>query len=111
MTFISLDYLLVFLPIVVGLYYLFRRSFLANVIILLASYIFYAAGALWYLLPLVFTSLLDFVVCILLSRTDRARSRRTLLIASLMANLGLLALFKYTPWLIGNINLGLATAG
>src|SRR5947208_10011571 len=111
MTFISLDYLLVFLPIVVGLYYLFRRSFLANVIILTASYIFYAAGAIWYLIPLVFTSLLDFIVGILLSGTERARARRTLLIASLSANLGLLALFKYTPWLIGNINLGLATAG
>ena len=111
MTFIALDYLLVFLPIVAGLYYLFRRSFLANVIILVASYIFYAAGAFWYLLPLVFTSLLDFIVGILLSRTDRQRSRRTLLIASLSANLGLLALFKYTPWLIGNVNLGLAAVG
>ncbi len=111
MTFISLDYLLVFLPLVVGLYYLFRRSFLVNVIILFASYIFYAAGALWYLLPLVFTSLLDFLVGILLSRTDRQRTRRILLIASLTANLGLLALFKYTPWLIGNLNLGLAAVG
>jgi alginate O-acetyltransferase complex protein AlgI len=111
MTFISLDYLVVFLPIVVGLYYLFRRTFLANVIILVASYIFYAASAIWYLLPLVFTSLLDFVVGILMARTDRANSRRTLLIASLTANLGLLALFKYTPWLIGNVNLGLAAVG
>jgi alginate O-acetyltransferase complex protein AlgI len=111
MTFISLDYLFVFLPVVVVLYHLFRRTFLANVIILVASYIFYAASAIWYLLPLVFTSLLDFIVGILLSRTDRTRTRRTLLIASLTANLGLLALFKYTPWLIGNINLGLAAVG
>jgi D-alanyl-lipoteichoic acid acyltransferase DltB (MBOAT superfamily) len=111
MTFVSLDYLVVFLPIVVGLYYLFRQTVVANIIILSASYIFYAAGAIWYLLPLVFTSLLDFVVGILLSRTDRARSRRVLLIASLTANLGLLALFKYTPWLIGNLNLGFAAVG
>jgi alginate O-acetyltransferase complex protein AlgI len=111
MTFISLDYLFVYLPVVVGLYYLFRRNFIANIVIVGASYIFYAIGAAWYLLPLIFTSLLDFLVGILLSRTDRARSRRALLIVSLTANLGLLALFKYTGWLIGNINLGLAAVG
>jgi D-alanyl-lipoteichoic acid acyltransferase DltB (MBOAT superfamily) len=111
MTFISLNYLFVFLPAVVGLYYLFRKTILANVIILAASYVFYAAGAAWLLLPLVVTSLLDFIVGLLLSRTDRAGYRRSLLIMSLSANLGLLAFFKYAPWLISSINLSLATAG
>jgi D-alanyl-lipoteichoic acid acyltransferase DltB (MBOAT superfamily) len=111
MTFISLNYLFVFLPAVVGLYYLFRKTILANVVILAASYIFYAAGAAWYLLPLVVTSLLDFIVGLLLSRTDRAGYRRGLLIMSLSANLGLLAFFKYAPWLISSTNLSLATAG
>jgi len=111
MTFVSFDYLILFLPIVVGLYYVFRRTFAANIIILAASYLFYGASAAWYLIPLVVTSLLDFAVGILLSQTDRAAYRRTLLILSLTANLGLLAFFKYTPWLITNANLGLAAAG
>jgi alginate O-acetyltransferase complex protein AlgI len=111
MTFISLSYIFLFLPIVVGLYYLFRRTILANVIILAASYIFYAVGAAWYLIPLVVTSLIDFAVGILLSHTDRKGYRRSLLILSLSANLGLLAFFKYTPWLINSSNLGLAAAG
>src|SRR5882724_11357627 len=111
MTFISLDYLLLFLPIVVGLYYLFRRTFLANVMILAASYLFYAAAAAWYLIPLVITSLLDFVVGLFLSREGRPRYRWILLIVSLTANLGLLAFFKYTPWLVENLNLGLTAIG
>jgi len=111
MTFISLDYLFLYLPIVVGLYYVFRKTALANVIVMVASYIFYAAAAAWYLVPLIFTSLLDFIVGLMLSREDRPRYRRALLIGSLSANLGLLAFFKYTPWLIDNLNLGLIAVG
>ena len=111
MTFISIYYLFLFLPIVVGLYYIFRTTFVANIIILGASYYFYGATTQWYLIPLIITSLLDFVVGILMSRTDHTGYRRFLLIVSLSANLGLLAFFKYTPWLITNANLGLAAAG
>ena len=111
MTFISLDYLFLYLPIVVGLYLIFRRTILANVIVMVASYIFYAASAAWYLIPLIITSLLDFIVGLILSREDRPRYRRALLIASLSANLGLLGFFKYTPWLIGSLNVGFVALG
>lgn len=111
MTFISLDYLFLYLPVVVGLYLIFRRTFLANVIIMVASYIFYAASAAWYLIPLIFTSMLDFAVGLVLSREDRPAYRRALLIASLTANLGLLAFFKYTPWLLGSANAALVAVG
>jgi D-alanyl-lipoteichoic acid acyltransferase DltB (MBOAT superfamily) len=78
---------------------------------MVASYLFYAAAAAWYLIPLVVTSLLDFVVGLLLSREDRPRYRRALLIASLSANLGLLAFFKYTPWLVDSLNVGFTALG
>jgi D-alanyl-lipoteichoic acid acyltransferase DltB (MBOAT superfamily) len=98
-----------FLPIVVGLYYLFRTSVLANVVILIASYIFYGAGGLWFLIPLLITSLIDFYVGLRLETANRWR--KTLLAVSLIANLGLLAFFKYTPWLISQLNEGFALAG
>jgi len=110
-TFISFDYLLLFLPIVVGLYYLFRTSMMANVIILVASYIFYGASGLWFLIPLMITSLLDFYVGLKMSQTENQRWRKLLLVISLTANLGLLAFFKYTPWLITSVNNGLLAAG
>jgi len=94
MTFLSFNYLLIFLPIAVGCYYLFRKTPYANVIVLVASYVFYGLTHAWYLIPLVFTSLVDFVVGLLLSRTDRTAYRRALLITSLTANLGLLAFFQ-----------------
>ena len=111
MTFIGFDYLFLFLPLVVVFYHFFRKSFLANIGILAASYYFYAAAQPWYLIPLVITSLLDFAVGIQLSRTENAAWRKVLLVASLTANLGLLGFFKYAPWLIESANHGLAAAG
>src|ERR1700693_1810576 len=111
MSFISLEYLFVYLPVVVGLYLVFRKTVLANVILALASYVFYAAAAAWYLLPLLITSVLDFTLGRMLSRDRPQGYRRTLLIVSLSANLGLLAFFKYTPWFIDNLNLGLIAIG
>jgi D-alanyl-lipoteichoic acid acyltransferase DltB (MBOAT superfamily) len=111
MTFIELDYLFIFLPVVVILYHVLRGTIWANVLILGASYYFYGSTAAWYLIPLVVTSLIDFLVGIQLSKTEHPVSRRAWLILSLTANLGLLGFFKYAPWLIGNINLGLVAAG
>jgi D-alanyl-lipoteichoic acid acyltransferase DltB (MBOAT superfamily) len=111
MTFISLNYLLLFLPIVVALYFIFRTNIIANIVILAASYIFYGSSGLWFLIPLIFTSLLDFGVALALSQTDRQRYRKLLLIVSLSANLGLLGFFKYTPWLIASVNSSFAFLG
>jgi alginate O-acetyltransferase complex protein AlgI len=119
MTFVELDYLLVFLPLVVVLYHLFRSSVIgafgktsiANLIILAASYYFYGSSAAWYLIPLIVTSLIDFVVGIRLAKAEGKNVRKLLLVTSLVANLGLLAFFKYTPWLIDSLNAGFRWAG
>jgi alginate O-acetyltransferase complex protein AlgI len=119
MTFVELDYLFLFLPITVILYHVFRRTALsafgktsiANVIILSASYYFYGSAVPWYLVPLIITSLIDFVVGIQLTKTERQPLRKLLLITSLAANLGLLAFFKYTPWVIDSLNGGFAWLG
>jgi D-alanyl-lipoteichoic acid acyltransferase DltB (MBOAT superfamily) len=104
MSFNSFEYLLLFLPLVVILYHLFRTTGGANIVILAASYIFYGASGLWFLIPLMVTSLIDFYVGLKLSQTDKASYRKFLLVVSLSANLGLLAFFKYAPWLIASAN-------
>jgi D-alanyl-lipoteichoic acid acyltransferase DltB (MBOAT superfamily) len=111
MTFISYGYLFVFLPLVVILYHIFRKTWFANVVILLFSYFFYAVGGLWFLIPLMVTSLIDFYVGRKLDEVRAQRLRKLLLLVSLVANLGLLAFFKYTPWLLESMNYGLSAAG
>lgn len=111
MSFISIDYLLVFLPAVVVLYHLFRTSWIANLVILAFSYFFYGSGGLWFLVPLLVTSLIDFAVGRRLDQTARQGMRKILLVTSLVANLGLLAFFKYTPWMLDSLNKGAASLG
>src|SRR5690242_15510865 len=104
MTFISPAYLLIFLPAIVILYSVFRTSWLANLFILGFSYYFYGSSAVWFLVPLVVTSLVDYYVGQTLDVVEAQKWRKVLLFVSLGANLGLLAFFKYTPWLIESIN-------
>src|SRR5690349_21444851 len=111
MTFTSWQYLLVFLPGIVILYHIFRTFWFVNIFVLAFSYYFYGSSALWYLLPLMVTSLIDFYVGITLDRTAQQAWRKMLLLVSIVANLGLLAFFKYTPWLITSTNSMLTAAG
>ena len=65
-------------------------------LLLIASWLFYMSWNPPFVLLLIFTSNLDFYVGRWLAGTDNARTRRLLLTASLIANLGILAYFKYT---------------
>jgi D-alanyl-lipoteichoic acid acyltransferase DltB (MBOAT superfamily) len=92
-------------------YHLFRTSWIANLVILLFSYFFYAFGGLWFLIPLMITSLIDFYIGRKLDEVRDRRLRKTMLFVSLTANLGLLAFFKYVPWLVASLNHGFNAVG
>ena len=60
-----------------------------------ASLFFYATWNPLYLVPLLATCVVDWSVCRALGRTERPGPRRLLVTASLVFDLGVLALFKY----------------
>jgi alginate O-acetyltransferase complex protein AlgI len=99
MTFNSLSYVLVFLPLTVLGYNLLRRTRLANLFMACVSLFFYAVSAVWYLVPLFITALLDYFIGQKIHDSDDPAYRKRLLIVSVVANLGLLSVFKYTGWL------------
>lgn len=99
MTFNSLHYVFIFLPLTVLGYYLLRRTALANFFMLCASLFFYAASAIWYLAPMLFTALIDYFIGQKIQDSNDPAYRKRLLIVSVVANLGLLSVFKYTGWL------------
>jgi alginate O-acetyltransferase complex protein AlgI len=72
-------------------------------VLLGASAYFYMAFIPKYLLILVFLIGFDFTAAILIERTRETPRRRTLLIASLVANLGVLGFFKYFNFFNSNI--------
>jgi D-alanyl-lipoteichoic acid acyltransferase DltB (MBOAT superfamily) len=66
---------------------------------LAASLYFYAASAVWFLLPLLFTSLLDYFLGKKIYDSSNENHRKNLLIASVVFNLGFLGFFKYANWI------------
>lgn len=111
MTFNSLSYVFVFLPLTILGYLLLRRTQLTNVFMALASLFFYAVAAIWYLVPLLFTALLDYFVGQKIHDSNDPAYRKRLLIVSVVANLSLLSVFKYTGWLSGELEALLALFG
>lgn len=94
----SAEFLLVFLPIVLGIYY-FLPHRAQNVFLVVASCIFYASWDWRFLIPLLVTASLDYAISKKLeSATLEGRPdayRRRLMTVSIVANLGLLGFFKY----------------
>ena len=80
-------------------------------LLLIASWLFYMSWNPPFVLLLIFTSGLDFYVGRWLERSERQRTRKLLLIASLVANLGVLAFFKYANFFLDTWHGLLASAG
>lgn len=68
--------------------------------LLLASYFFYMYWNPWLVSIIIGLTLFDFSVGLLLERVSAQRRRKALLITSLAANLGVLAVFKYADFFI-----------
>ena len=83
-----------FFVVVYGLYRLLPHR-AQNVLLLAASYYFYAAWDWRFVFLLAGTTAIDYLVGRYLGRTDDPRLRRVALAASLTANLGVLGFFKY----------------
>ncbi|MBK9764787.1 MAG: MBOAT family protein [Flavobacteriales bacterium] len=101
MLFNSIDFV-VFLPIVFILYWWVGGNDLRrrNLILLIASYVFYGWWDPRFLVLIAFSTLLDYFVGVRLGSTSDARSRKHLLWTSLAVNLGLLGYFKYSNFFL-----------
>lgn len=101
MLFNSLDFL-IFFPVVTILYFLIPHRFRWSML-LTASCIFYMTFVPYYILILFFTITVDYFAGILIEKAKDRKSKKKLLIISLIANIGVLAFFKYYNFL--NLNL------
>lgn len=101
MLFNSLDFA-IFLPIVFILYWVvFKRSLKwQNILLLLASYVFYAWWDWRFLSLIALSTLVDFIVAKQLDKQESTKTRKLLLMVSLVFNLGMLAFFKYFNFFI-----------
>ncbi|WP_213947816.1 MBOAT family O-acyltransferase [Luteibacter sp. dw_328] len=110
MLFNSLTFL-VFFATVFLLFKLLRSWEARKWLLLVASYMFYTAWNPPYVLILIASTCLDWWLARLIWREDRPSRRRLLLIVSLVANLSLLAFFKYGGFVLSNAEVLMAAAG
>ncbi len=108
MLFNSIHFFLFFV-IVTTVYFLLPHRF-RWMLLLLASCYFYMAFIPVYILILGFTIVIDYVAGILLE-TKNGKQRKYYLIASLIANIGVLAIFKYYNFLNSNLSVFLNSVG
>jgi len=103
MLFNSIEFLL-FLPTVFFLYwFVFKNQLRAqNVLLLVASYIFYGWWDWRFLSLIIASTFLDYFIAIQLGKTDVSKKRKFLLGISLAGNLGMLGFFKYYNFFVSS---------
>ncbi|MBX9953093.1 MAG: MBOAT family protein [Candidatus Obscuribacterales bacterium] len=109
MLFNSFEYL-VFLPVVVLAYWLVPRQ-AKPVLLIAASYFFYMYSFKVYGLLLLGLTAANYVLGLLVSRFEKREARRLILIAGIAVNLSMLALFKYTNFILDSLNTSCAWLG
>lgn len=101
MLFNSIEFL-IFFPLVTLIYFMLPHK-LRWLHLLIASCVFYMFFIPVYILILFGTIVIDYAVGILLENAKQSR-KKTYLILSLIANIGILAVFKYYNFFIENVN-------
>ncbi|MBO6515884.1 MAG: MBOAT family protein [Bacteroidia bacterium] len=112
MIFNSIEFL-IFLPIVFLLYwFVFDKNRKAqNILIVVASYVFYGWWDWRFLSLIVISTLVDYFIGLSLANQDQQKKRKRLLSLSLAVNLGLLGFFKYFNFFVDSFTKAFTFAG
>ena len=102
MVFSSIAFLFYFLPITLALYYVLPKR-CRNIVLLIASLFFYAYGEPTYILIMILSIVFTYFYGLLIDRFKKYS--KVFLILSICTSIGLLIYFKYTNFIIENINL------
>ncbi len=101
MVFSSLFFLCIFLPLTLILHLIMPSIRLKNGILLAASIVFYAFGEPVYVVLLLFSALVNWVLALGIREKGHGKG---LLVLAVIVNLTLLGIFKYTGFLVSSLN-------
>ncbi len=108
MVFSSLTFLLLFLPIVIVIYFLMPNRTLKNMVLLLSSLVFYAWGEPVYIVLILISTVNDYTFARLVQKAKDLHQKKkstVFFVLSIMVNLGLLGYFKYSGFIMENLNI------
>ena len=104
MVFSTSIFIYLFLPITLIIYYLAPKKG-KNLIILLSGLLFYSWGEPIYVIVMLISTMIDYFAGLIMNHFEgRKVPRRICLIVSIVMNLGLLGIFKYSGFIAENIN-------
>ena len=111
MVFASNAFLFFFLPITLILYWLaHKKRALSNAVLTVMSLLFYAWGEPKFVLVMLLSILINWLVALGIEKLSGKQSKRKLLLAAgIAANVAILGVFKYADFAIGSVNSLLGT--
>ena len=101
MEFSTLTFLFFFFPIFLFSYFIIKNRKYRNIVLLIFSLLFYAWGEPVYILLMILSIIMNYYFAKLI---DKSKSRKLILIISIICNIGLLVVFKYTDFIISIFN-------
>ena len=102
MVFSSLEFLCVFLPVVFVLYYFIYGIYYKNVLLVIASLLFYAYGEPVYILLMIISAGFNYIMARIIAYSSGRR--KIYLFIDVIINIGLLLYFKYMVFFIETWN-------
>lgn len=102
MLFNSIDFL-VFFPIVVMIYFVVPRK-VRYIVLLFASYYFYMSWNPKYVALIGVSTLTTWACSLLMGKVESVNRRKGLLVLNSLINVGILFIFKYANFVIGNVS-------
>lgn len=104
MVFASLIFLFLFLPLNLLLYYSTKNATWRNLILIIFSLAFYGWGEPIWITLMIFSALVDYINGRVIEKYRGKIGAKIGLLSSLIINLGLLATFKYSAFIVENVN-------
>ena len=109
MIFSSPLFLVLYLPLVLGIYYISPRR-LKNLILFMASLLFYGWGEPIYVSLMLFSTIVDYTHGMMVDKHRGTKKAKYWLLSSVVINLSLLGVFKYSGFVVSSLNSLLGTA-
>lgn len=110
MVFSSLFFLYFFFPICLIVYSQAKKIESKNIVLVVFSLLFYAWGEPLYVFLLIISVWLNYLFGIYVGKNNENNRGKTALIISLVMNIGILFVFKYSGFFVENINLFFKTS-
>ena len=104
MVFASLTFLYIFLPLNLILYYASKNDVYRNIVLTIFSFVFYAWGEPFWVLLLIFTAFIDYLNGLFIEKFRHKSYGKLGLISSICVNVSVLMIFKYSGFVVGNVN-------